>query len=124
MPDIIPFVRYEYYNAQEEGEAMQTMDARLQTSMWTAGLNYRPIPWVIIKADYTTRRIGGGRYNSENEFALGVAFTGWFFTDHTAARIRENRAAKRAAKEASLHDMQQRLAEMQQQLDEMKRLTE
>ena len=124
MPDIIPFVRYEYYNAQEVGEAMQTMDARLKTSMWTAGLNYRPIPWVIIKADYTTRRIGGGRYNSENEFALGVAFTGWFFTDRTAARIRENRAAKRAAKETDLHDMQQRLAEMQQQLDELKRMSE
>lgn len=78
MPDIIPFVRYEYYNAQELGEAGQAMDARLKTSMWTAGLNYRPIPWVIVKADYTTRRIGGGQYNSENEFALGVAFIGWF----------------------------------------------
>ena len=77
-PDIIPFARYEYYNAQEEGEAGQVMEARLKTSMWTFGLNYRPIPYVIVKADYTTRRIGGGKYNSENEFALGVAFTGWF----------------------------------------------
>jgi hypothetical protein len=54
------------------------MEARLKTSMWTFGVNYRPIPYIIIKADYTTRRIGGGKYNSENEFALGVAFTGWF----------------------------------------------
>ena len=105
MPDLIPFVRYEYYNAQEAGETMQTMDARLKTSMWTAGINYRPIPWIVVKADYTTRRIGGGHYNSENEFALGVAFTSWFFTDHTAARIRE----KRAAKQANMHGLQQRL---------------
>ena len=77
-PDIIPFVRYEYYNAQEKGEELQTMEARLKTSMWTFGLNYRPIPYIIVKADYTTRRIGGGKYNSENEFALGIAFTGWF----------------------------------------------
>ena len=77
-PDIIPFVRYEYYNAQEKGEDNQVMDARLKTSMWTFGLNYRPIPQIIVKADYTTRRIGGGKYNSENEFALGVAFVGWF----------------------------------------------
>ena len=77
-PDIIPFARYEYYNAQEKGEAGQVMEARLKTSMWTFGVNYRPIPYIIIKADYTTRRIGGGKYNSENEFALGVAFTGWF----------------------------------------------
>lgn len=78
MPDLIPFVRYEYYNAQEKGEEGQVMDARLKTSMWTFGLNYKPIPYVIVKADYTTRRIAWGRYNSENEFALGVAFTGWF----------------------------------------------
>ena len=120
MPDLIPFVRYEYYNAQEKGETSQVMDARLKTSMWTAGLNYRPIPYIIIKADYTTRRIGGGKYNSENEFALGVAFTGWFFTDHTAARIREHRAEKRAAGEANLRDLQERLTEMQHQIDELK----
>jgi hypothetical protein len=32
----------------------------------------------VVKADYTTRRIGGGQFNSENEFALGVAFNAWF----------------------------------------------
>lgn len=78
MPDLIPFVRYEYYNTQQRVEAPQSADPRLQTSMWTAGLNYRPLPYIILKADYTTRRIGGGRYNSENEFGLGVAFVGWF----------------------------------------------
>ena len=67
-------------------DAPYVADERLKTSLWTAGLNYRPIPFIIIKADYTQRRIGGGAYNSENEFALGVAFAGWFFSDRTTRK--------------------------------------
>lgn len=94
MPDIIPFVHYEYYNPQEEVEQPELPDARFRTSMWTAGINYRPLPYLIVKADYTTRSIGGGAYNSENEFALGVAFTGWFFGDKAS----QARAAARKAR--------------------------
>ena len=84
MPDIIPFARFEYYNPQEEVKSftynskLMVADPRLKTSMWVAGANYRPLPYLVIKADYTKRRIGGGKYHAENEFALGVAFTGWF----------------------------------------------
>ena len=84
LPTLYPFVRYDYYNPQEGGEAMQTMDARCQVSKWTAGLNWYPLPNLVVKADYTTRQIGTRRlfgttkYNSESEFALGVAFVGWF----------------------------------------------
>ncbi len=77
-PNIIPFVRYEYYNAQEEGKGIDVMEPRLKTSMWVAGLNWRALPNLVVKADYTTRRIGGGNYNNENEFAIGAAFAGWF----------------------------------------------
>jgi hypothetical protein len=55
---------------------------RLKTQMWVAGLNYRPLPNLVIKADYTNRRIGNGQYKSENEFAIGVAFIGWFLQDN------------------------------------------
>lgn len=86
IPVIYPFVRYEYYNSQEEGESMQTMDDRHKTSMWTAGLNWKALPNLVVKADYTTRQIGtnkmfgtSAKYNSENEFAVGIAYTGWFF---------------------------------------------
>ncbi len=79
MPEILPFVRYEYYNAQDKVLSPNLADDRLRTSMWIMGLNYRVGNGVVIKADYTTRSIGRGRYNSEGEFALGVAFTGWFF---------------------------------------------
>ncbi|MGM9703346.1 MAG: hypothetical protein ACI3YZ_07360 [Prevotella sp.] len=84
MPVIIPFARYEYYNPQEKVVGNYSADNRLQTSIWVAGVNWRPLPNLIVKADYTTRQIGTsqvfgkGTYNSENEFAVGVAFVGWF----------------------------------------------
>ena len=80
VPVIYPFVRYEYYNPQEKGESKQTMDKRCQVGMWTAGANWYPLPNLAVKADYTTRRIGGGNYNSENEFSLAIAYIGWFLT--------------------------------------------
>ena len=77
-PNIIPFCRYEYYNPQEDVEGMYVADKRLKTSMWVAGVNWRVLPNLVVKADYTTRSIGSGKYNSENEFAVGLAWAGWF----------------------------------------------
>lgn len=82
LPDVVPFARYEYYNPQEKADrnasVIAVMDKRLQTSMWVFGLNYNVGNGVIVKADYTARRIGGGIYTSENEFGIGVAFNAWF----------------------------------------------
>lgn len=78
FPNIIPFVRYEYYNPQEKVTGMYSADERLKTSMWLAGINWRALPNVVVKADYTTRTIGGGHYNSENELGIGIAWIGWF----------------------------------------------
>lgn len=86
MPVVYPFAHYEYYNPQEKGQsAASAMDARCQVSLWQIGLNWRPLPSLVIKADYTTRQIGTakvfgkGLYNSENEWSVGVAYVGWFF---------------------------------------------
>ena len=84
LPTIIPFAQYEYYNPQEKGQGMDVMDARCQVSKWNFGVNWRALPNLVVKADYTTRQIGTnkmfgkGTYNSENEFSIGVAYTGWF----------------------------------------------
>jgi len=78
-PDIIPFGRFEYYNPQEDVTGLYTAEQRLKTSMWVGGINWRALPNLVIKADYTTRKIGGGKYNSENEFAIGAAWVGWFY---------------------------------------------
>lgn len=78
-PRIIPFGRYEYYNSQEDVIAPYHADNRLKTSMWVAGINWRPLPNLVVKADYTSRKIGGGKYNTENEFAVGLGWAGWFW---------------------------------------------
>ena len=54
------------------------MSTGMKTSMWVFGLNYRIGNGIVFKADYTTRRIGDEKLNSETEFALGVAFNTWF----------------------------------------------
>lgn len=79
-PRVTPFVRYEYYNPQEDVLAPYNADDRLKTSMWTAGINWRPLPSLVVKADYTNRNIGSGKYNHENEFAIGIAWAGWLFS--------------------------------------------
>ncbi len=117
MPDLIPFCRYEYYNPQQKVVGNYVADQRLKTSMWVAGINYRPLPYIVIKADYTKRRIGGGAYNNENEFALGVAFAGWFLSDKTIREVKERRSVHKEAH--SIEEMQRKLAQMQEQLDRL-----
>ncbi len=85
FPVIYPFAHYEYYNPQQEADVDQIMDKRCQVSLWKFGLNWKPLPNLVVKADYTMRQIGTqkvfgkGLYNSENEFGLAVAYVGWFF---------------------------------------------
>lgn len=84
FPVLYPFAHYNYYNPQERGDGMAVMDSRCQVSMWNFGLNWYPLPNLVVKANYMTRQIGTakvfgrGKYNSENEFAIGVAYVGWF----------------------------------------------
>ena len=41
------------------------------------GLNYMPIPQIIVKAEYAKRFLPSG-YNDEPSISLGIAFVGWF----------------------------------------------
>lgn len=79
-PVLCPFVRYDYYNPQQKVVKPYTADSRNKVSMWTAGVNWKPLHNLVVKANYIARRIGGGQYNNENEFAVGVAYTGWFLS--------------------------------------------
>lgn len=83
-PTFMPFARYEYFNPQKSVAKPYTADHRLEVSKWMVGLNWFPLPNLVVKADYSMRRIGTskvfgkGTYNSENEFSIGVAYVGWF----------------------------------------------
>ena len=84
FPTIYPFVHYNYYNPQEKCETGLVADKRCQVSMWSFGLNWKPLPNLVVKADYTTRQIGTAKmfgssdYNSENELRISVAYQLWF----------------------------------------------
>ena len=84
FPVVYPFVHYNYYNLQETCEDGLIGDNRCQVSLWSFGLNWRPMSGLVVKADYTTRQIGTGKmfgsgpYNSENEFRIGIAYQLWF----------------------------------------------
>ena len=83
-PVLYPFARFDYYNPQKKCAGLYTEDRRTETRKWTAGLNWYALPNLVIKADYSTRQFatsklfGKGKYNSENEFSIGVAYVGWF----------------------------------------------
>lgn len=84
-PALYPFVRYEYFNPQQSAEGKSTVDPRCQVSKWQAGVNWYALPNLVVKADYSTRRIGtsrvfgySGTYNRENELSVGLAYIGWF----------------------------------------------
>ena len=77
--NITPFVRYEYLDSEQNDSF--SADPRNNARVFAAGLNYFPIPGLVVKADYTHRMIGenGMSFNNENTFSLAVGFTSWFF---------------------------------------------
>ena len=71
------FLHYTYYNSMQNTVQGMLADSRYKRNLYTAGLNYYPLPQVAIKAEYNTR-IFGEPYNPENTFSLGIVFSGMF----------------------------------------------
>ena len=84
VPVIYPFVRYEYFNPQYRVASGYAADSRLEVSKWSAGINWYALPNLVVKADYSHRAVGtqnvfgSGRFNSESDISIGVAYIGWF----------------------------------------------
>jgi opacity protein-like surface antigen len=77
---LFPFVRYEYYNTGEKIEAGAQELPRYKRDLFIAGINYFLTPSIVLKADYSHRRINRGKYNSENTISVTLAYTGWFLS--------------------------------------------
>ncbi len=75
---LYPFVRYEYYNSMQAVESGVNQNPRYLRDIFSAGINYYPLPNLVVKADYSHRRIDWGNYNSENTFGLSVGYVVWF----------------------------------------------
>lgn len=83
-PVIYPFIRYEYFNPQYRVASGHAADKRLEVSKWSAGINWFALPGLVVKVDYCHRAVGtqnlfkAGRYNSESDVSIGIAYIGWF----------------------------------------------
>ncbi len=86
MPTLYPFVRYEYFNPQYRVAKGYSKEERLEVSKWSVGVNWFALPNLVIKADYCHRARGtqavfsSGKYNSESEISIGLAYIGWFIS--------------------------------------------
>jgi cell division protein FtsB len=71
---LVPFARWERYDTQDEVPRGFRADPANDVRLWTFGLQYRPIPQVVVKADYqdvrNAARTGVNRFNA----ALGWLF--------------------------------------------------
>ena len=70
------FGRYEDYNTYASGDKKVAYDYDHVKRM-AFGINYMPIPQIIIKAEYAKRYLAV-EYNDEPSISLGIAFVGWF----------------------------------------------
>ena len=78
LPDdgsrLLPFVRYERYDPMYETERGVFDVPRFDNSVTTFGAAYFLKEGVVLKADYSMRKVGRGTYNDENTFTLALAF--------------------------------------------------
>ena len=71
------FGRYDYYDSYIPYPNALTDYQWTDRHMMTLGVNYYPIPQVVIKADFAKRFLKE-QYNDEPMFSLGVAYSGFF----------------------------------------------
>ncbi len=70
------FGRYDWYDSMARMESGTSLDW-CGRQIITAGINWFPIPQIVVKADYSYG-ILGHKYNNEPAINLGVAYVGWF----------------------------------------------
>jgi hypothetical protein len=69
---LAPFIRYERYDSLAKLPAGVLDDGSFDRRIYQAGLSYKPIPNVVIKADY--RNISSAAGQNPHEFNLGLGF--------------------------------------------------
>lgn len=72
------FGRYDYYNSMQKTSQLVLADARFKREVVTFGVNYSVYPNVRLKADYSTRIIDSGNYNTEHTFGLALVYSSLF----------------------------------------------
>ena len=71
---VIPFVRYENLNTQQQVVPGVVVTGETARQIWTVGANYKPIPQVALKADYNFQTNGAGTGQSQANVAVSYLF--------------------------------------------------
>lgn len=70
------FARYDYYDSMFKMEK-NSEEKWCERSRIATGINFYPIPDVVIKGEYSLGILSKG-YNNEPAISIGVAYSGWF----------------------------------------------
>lgn len=70
------FGRYDYYDSMAKMESGTPLEWCGRHKI-TAGINWYPIPQIVIKGDYSYG-ILDKKYNNEPAINIGIAYVGWF----------------------------------------------
>ena len=71
---LLPFVRWEAMNLHDRVPAGGVADPALDTTTWTAGIGYKPIPTVVAKADYQRKTSAAPGASAAEQVNLGLGF--------------------------------------------------
>jgi opacity protein-like surface antigen len=71
---LAPFYRYEWYDTQWKMPSGFGADGRREIQVHTVGLQFEPIPNVVLKADYRNRSAQEGQIADEVNLGIGYAF--------------------------------------------------
>ena len=69
-----PFFRFEYLNTQWNMPSGFAADDSNQLQIYTAGIQFKPIPNVVLKADYRNKVADSGSSADEINLGFGLAF--------------------------------------------------
>lgn len=71
------FGRYDYYDSMFQVVPSMTDEPEWKRQKFTVGLNYYPIPEIVVKAEYSHRMLHK-QFNDEPTVSLGIAYFGMF----------------------------------------------
>ncbi|MCY3986473.1 MAG: hypothetical protein OXF23_05470 [Candidatus Dadabacteria bacterium] len=74
MEYLAPFFRYEKFDTQEKVPAGYERDPANDRTLYTIGLNYKPISNVVIKAEYQNLDTAAGESEDQYNFGIGYVF--------------------------------------------------
>lgn len=71
---LIPFARYERYDLQARVPDGFGKSGRHDVNLWTVGVNYKPLPEIVLKADYQFYDNVAGALDNQFNVAVGYIF--------------------------------------------------